>query len=149
VIQGSKGSSEGGAYRIGGKGNFVRMTFPEPLTGDFKVSSEILFEKMEATAACFVLWDEDGAMDYVGFDGGNKRMFYEGNQWGNAKLRGPGPSPNVWLDVLLTRIDGKLTVSVDGAAVLTDLPCDWTVQGVGLRPHRNTIQLRSLEECPI
>jgi len=148
VLQGSNGSSEGGVYRISERYNFVRMTLPEPLTGDFKVSSEILFEKMEVTAASFVLWDEDGAMDHVGFDGVGKRMFYEGNQWGSAKYGGPGPSPNVWLDVLLTRIDGKLTVSVDGAAVLTDLPCNWTIQGIGWRPHRNTIQLRSLEECP-
>jgi len=147
VMQGDKGHSEGGAYHIGGTGNFVRWTVPEPLTGDFQVRSEVLFEKLEATACGFVLWHKDGTVDVtdlVGFDGSSNSMFYEGDQWGSPSFGGPGPAPNVWHEVLLKRTDGKLTVSVNGVAVFTDLSCDWTVLGVGWRPHRNTIQIRSL-----
>jgi len=157
VAWGDSGQTVGGAYRTEGKEGYpsrLTWTVPEPLTGDFKVRSEFLLEHGNPTSLMFLLESTDGdrdnpAVDYLGLQFDDNRLFYGGDHLGKNKFGGsPNLIRNKWHDLLLMRTDNKLSVSIDGVAVLTDLPTpDWTVLDVGWSTAYHTIQVRSLEEC--
>ena len=146
-----EGASADGVFKLAGKGAFLRFNPETPLEGDFVARTRMLFESINGTAAAIVLWygDKFEEKDFIGFDGAGKKIFYEGGgyagHWGKPTTLGPAPAAGKMLDIVLSRTAGKLTVTVDGAAVMEGIKCDWTVTGVGYRPWRNAFQVESLQ----
>ncbi len=112
--------------------------------GDFKVTGEIMLDRLGDTAASL----EFGS-DRFGFDGREGCFFLEGATFGEARFfdrSGDVIHEGEFFDFILQRQKNMLSMDVNGRRIfsITD-PTKRTVGKVGLRPLRNGIHVRRFE----
>eukprot|EP01050_Picozoa_sp_SAG11_P018047 SAG11_NODE_2673_length_3109_cov_1.528904_6_plen_380_part_00 len=122
-------------------------------TDDFTISTSLLLETVDATAAALVLFSgkQQVAEYLVNLDCGGKILCYQGPSPWCGPQRGPKttatPASGRWFNLTLTRASGKLTVTVGNAVAFSGISAMFPVEGFGLRPWRSTIHVRSLTIC--
>ena len=145
-IIGSCAGTQSGVYRCGGKDKYIKWN-RDIGTCDFEVKSKFQVDNVEGTAMAFILWSGNAEF-LLGLDGKGKKLFYatriEGSLTDGPHIVGPtNLDPNKFQTIVITRTDGKLTVSVDGEA-WNDISFPRSIDAVGWRPWRNTINIKDL-----
>ena len=87
----------------------------------------------------------------MGLDGavGPKKsdvMFLNGPHFGSKSERASTPIAGQWFHIELARVNGVLTVSLNGSTAFT-VPMAFAAEGVALRPWRSTMHIRDLSIC--
>lgn len=108
--------------------------------GDFRVSARVKLDRLDGTAATFVLDDS-----HFGFDGAKKTFFAEGPLFGGA-ARGLGDAtvcvqPGIAFAFDVVREGGTTRFLIDGREVFRKERWDEPVERVGFRPWRNRMMV--------
>jgi len=112
--------------------------------GDFRIAARLKLERLEGTAASFVLNDS-----HVGFDGRGKTLFVEGPLFGGVSqslgaVEGVVQPGRMMLFEAI-RTDGTTRFLIDGKEIYRKDDWNGPVQGIGLRPWRNRMTVASFE----
>lgn len=112
--------------------------------GDFRIAARLKLERMEGTAAAFVIDDS-----HVGLDGRGNPFFVEGPLFGNT-VRGVGPaekllSPDVAFTFEAIREKEVTRFLIDGREIYRKEQWNGPVGLVGFRPWRNRITIERFE----
>jgi len=113
-------------------------------TGDFHIAARLKLERLEGTAASFVMNDS-----HVGFDGHGNTLFVEGPLFGGkADLLGPAGQvlkPGVAFSFQAVREKGVTRFLIDDHEVYRKENWDGPVERIGFRPWRNRITLEQFQ----
>jgi hypothetical protein len=125
-------------------------------TEDFTVTAELMMETVGGTAASVMFLSTAGDRyatkgDHVGLDGAvgpHKAdvMFLNGPHFQSHSTQTAAPRAGEWFRIELTRVDGVLTVSLNGTRALS-VPMAFAAEGVALRPWRSTMHVRGFSIC--
>ena len=145
-IIGSCAGTQSGVFTCEGEDKYIKWN-RDIGTCDFEVKSKFQVDNVEGTAMAFILWSGNAEF-LLGLDGKGKTLFYatriEGSLTDGPHIVGPtNLDPNKFQTIVITRTDGKLTVSVDGEA-WNDISFSSSIDAVGWRPWRNKINIKDL-----
>ena len=141
---GSCTGTQSGVYKCSGTGKFIKWSL-DLGNSDFEIRSEFKVDRVDVTAVSFVLWS--GSTQYhIGLDGGGKRLFYQGGTWGGHHHVGAtNLKENEFQTIIIKRAGDQLNVTFDGKE-WNPISISASINAVGWRPHRNTIQIKDLSE---
>jgi hypothetical protein len=113
-------------------------------TGDFHIAARLKLERLDGTAASFVMNDS-----HVGFDGRGNTLFIEGPLFGDkASLLGPAGQvlkPGVAFSFQAVREKGVTRFLIDDHEIYRKENWDGPVERIGFRPWRNRITLEQFQ----
>jgi sialidase-1 len=113
-------------------------------SGDFRIAARLKLDRLEGTAASFVLNDS-----HVGFDGRGRTLFVEGPLFGGAsRLLGAAEGivqPGRMMLFEAVRTDGTTRFLIDGKEIYRKEDWNGPIQGIGFRPWRNRMTIASFE----
>jgi hypothetical protein len=108
--------------------------------GDFQITAQLKLDRLDGTAASFVLDD-----NHVGFDGRGGHVFVEGPLFGGGAtmLRAAGEllQPNAYFTFTARRTNGVTQFWIDEHEIYRKDNWDGPVEQIGFRPWRNRITL--------
>jgi len=111
-------------------------------SGDFHITARLKLERLDGTAASFVLNDS-----HVGFDGGRGLLFVEGRLFGGkTQMLGEAESffqPGRMMLFEAIRTDGTTRFLIDNQEVYRKERWDGPAERIGFRPWRNRITIAS------
>lgn len=112
--------------------------------GDFHITARLKLERIEGTAASFILNNS-----HVGFDGRGKTFFVEGPLFGNpGRVFDPTATwikPDRAFTFEVVREQGTTRFLIDGHEIYRKERWDGAVEQIGFRPWRNRITLEQFE----
>lgn len=111
-------------------------------TGDFHITARLKLDRLEGTAASFVLNDS-----HVGFDGRGRMLFVEGPLFGGtAQMLGAVEGvvqPHRMLLFEAIRADGTTRFLIDNKEIYRQEQWNGPVERIGFRPWRNRMTIAS------
>jgi sialidase-1 len=112
--------------------------------GDFRIAARLKLERLEGTAAAFVLNDS-----YVGFDGGGNQFFVEGPLFGGpARMLGPAQrlvKPGEVFTFEAVREKEVTRFLINNLEIYRQAKWNGPVEQIGFRPWRNRLTLERFE----
>ncbi len=129
----------GGGLAASGTGRFL-YAGKHLGAGDFRIAARLKLERLDGTAAAFVITDS-----YLGFDGGGQRFFVEGPLFGGpARLLGPAEGvvkPGAAFTFEAIREQSVTRFLIDGREIARKEQWNGAVERIGFRPWRNRMTI--------
>lgn len=124
----------------GGEGNL--LSFKNSIgKGDFTLTLDITMERLDGSAASFML-----GSNHFGLDGRGETFFLEGKDFSQGKV---GSHHGILqagkeFKLVISRQADQLSFSIDGKEITSFQYPRGEIAGFGFRPHRNSVSIRNV-----